>query len=310
MNQTPATDQANPAASADLAAKQAHLFAALRSLGAVAVAFSAGVDSTYLLAACCDALEPRHVLAVTACSPTLPRREVDAAYQIAALLGVRLEVIVTHELENPAYACNDRLRCFHCKDELFRCMQPVAASYGLQALIYGAIADDVGDERPGMRAAAQHNVQAPLLDAGMSKADVRALSRLRGLPTHDKPALACLASRIPYGSPITLDVLRQVDQAEAFLRSEIGFSQVRVRHHGALARIEIDAHDIPRAAEPGIRERIVAYLGAVGFTYVTLDLAGFRSGSMNALPDAQPASHTASDAAVRWLEPAVRTTHS
>jgi uncharacterized protein len=170
------------------------------------------------------------------------------------------------------------------------------------AVVYGATADDIGDHRPGMQAAQQHGARAPLLEAGLSKADIRTLSQQRGLPTHDKPAMACLSSRIAYGRPVTAEALRQVEQAEAFLRNEIGLQQVRVRHHGELARLEVEAHEIPRLAEPDIRERLVARLRDLGFLYITLDLAGFRSGSLNAMLESQPAASQEAEQPVIWLE--------
>lgn len=261
--------------------KAQRLYAIIRSLDSVVVAFSAGVDSTYLLAACVDTLGAQRVLAVTAHSASLPEQELAAAHTLAAQIGVTLEIVETQELSLPAYIQNDRNRCFHCKDELFSTLWPLAHARGLAHVVYGANADDVGDHRPGMRAAQQHGIRAPLLEAGLRKADIRALSRLRGLPTYDKPALACLASRIPYGNPITVEALRQVAQAEAFLKEELELRQVRVRHHGAVARLEVEVHDILRLAQPDIRERITSELRRIGFTYVTLDLDGFRSGSMN-----------------------------
>ncbi len=253
----------------------------IMALDSVVVAFSAGVDSTYLLAACVDMLGPQRVLAVTAHSDSLPEQELVDARALAAQIGVTLEVVVTNELSNPAYVQNDRNRCWHCKNELFSILWPLARARGLAHVVYGANADDVGDHRPGMQAAQQHGIRAPLLEAGLGKADIRSLSQQRGLPTHNKPALACLASRIPYGNPVTIEALHQVARAEAFLKEELTLHQVRVRHHGMVARLEVEACDILRLAQPDIRERITAELRRIGFTYVTLDLDGFRSGSMN-----------------------------
>ncbi len=265
----------------NLAAKESRLYEIIRDLGSVAVAFSAGVDSTYLLAACYDALGPQHVRAFMAHSASLPDAELAEAQALAAHIGVLLDVVTTNELANPEYVRNDASRCFHCKNELFTTIQPLAQAAHLAVVVYGATADDVGDHRPGMRAAQQHGVRAPLLEAGMGKADIRALSERRGLPTHNKPAMACLASRIPYGSQVTVEALDQVCRAEAFLKHEIGLRQVRVRHHGPVARLEVEPDDIAYVARPDIRERITNHLRSIGFTYITLDLAGFRSGSMN-----------------------------
>jgi uncharacterized protein len=265
--------------------KQAQLANILREFNSVVVAFSAGVDSTYLLAVCVDILGTENVLAVTACSPSLPTQELTEAHKLADLLGVRLEIVPTHELDKLDYVSNDAARCYHCKDELFTVLHPIAQAYSLATVVYGATADDVGEYRPGMHAAEQHGARAPLLEADLSKADIRALSQERGLPTHDKPALACLASRIAYGLPVTESVLSQVDQAEAFLRDELMLKQVRVRHHGDIARLEVEPGDIIRLAQPEVRARIVARLRDLGFTYITLDLVGFRSGSMNAMLD-------------------------
>lgn len=269
----------------ELEQKEKRLCAAIAALEAVAVAFSGGVDSTLLLAVCRETLGRERVLALTALSASLPAAELAEARALAVQIDARLEMVATRELDNPDYVRNDAERCFHCKDELFTRLWPVARAHGLHYVVYGATADDVGDHRPGMRAAEQHSARAPLLEAGLGKAEIRELSRRRGLPTHAKPAMACLASRIPYGSPVTVEALGQIAQAEAFLKREIGLRQVRVRHHGPVARLEVEADDLVRVAQPALRERIVARLRALGFTYVTLDLAGFRSGSMNDLLD-------------------------
>jgi uncharacterized protein len=253
----------------------------IAALESVAVAFSGGVDSSYLLAVCCDVLGCGRVVAVVGDSPALPRSELDAAREVAHGLGVRLEVVPTNELQNAAYVRNDRRRCFSCKEGLFGVVWSVARRYGLKAAAYGATLDDMGDYRPGMEAAQVHGVRAPLLEAGLRKAEIRELSRQRGLPTWDKPAMACLASRVPYGTPVTGATLGQVEAAEAFLRDELGLWQVRVRHHGPVARLEVEAGAMARLVDAAVRERIVARLRDIGFVYVALDLAGFRSGSMN-----------------------------
>jgi uncharacterized protein len=261
--------------------KVARLQAIIRELGSVAVAFSAGTDSTYLLAACHDVLGREQVLAITARSATLPDEEVYEAERLADALGVRLEIITTNELDNPDYISNDKNRCYHCQHERFQLFWQVAKAHGLATVVYGITADDVTSHRYGMEAAEAQHVRMPLLEARLDKADIRRLSEQRGLPNYDKPALACLASRIPFGKPIDVEDLQQVAQAEAFLRREMGLRQVRVRHHDMIARLEVEEQDIARLIEPGIRERVIAYLRELGFVYVTLDLAGFRSGSMH-----------------------------
>ncbi len=265
----------------ELDAKRDRLYALVGDLGSVAVAYSGGVDSTYLLAACLEVLGPERVLAVTADSPTYPAKEKAEAQKVARQLGARWHLINTRELEDPRFASNPPDRCYYCKTELFAAIRAVARQEGLQNVVYGATQDDLGDYRPGMRAARECGARAPLLEAGLGKSEVRELSRRMGLPTWDKPALACLASRFPYGTPITTAHLRQVNAAEDFLRRELGLRQLRVRHHDAVARLEVEPKDMARFLEENTRQRVVAALKELGYTYVTLDLAGFRSGSMN-----------------------------
>jgi len=253
----------------------------LRELDSVVVAFSGGVDSTLLARAARDALGERAVL-VTADSETYPASELDEARRLGALLDMRHLVVRTEELQNPEYARNPVNRCFFCKEELFARLAPIAEREGCRALVYGANMDDLGDHRPGMQAARERGVRAPLIEAELWKEEIRTLSRELGLPTWDKPSFACLSSRFQYGDRITAEKLRQVDAAEAFVRS-LGFRQFRVRHHDRLARIEVSHDEIARLWEDGRREAIVKRLRELGYVYVAVDLAGFQSGSANLL---------------------------
>jgi pyridinium-3,5-biscarboxylic acid mononucleotide sulfurtransferase len=260
-------------------AKYDRLVAGIRAMGRVVVAFSGGVDSTFLGRAAQEALGDEALL-VTADSETYPTRELEEARRLAGLLGMRHEVVATRELDNPEYARNPADRCFFCKEELFTKLAPIAAREGAGVLVYGAVMDDLGDHRPGMRAATERGVRAPLIEAELWKTEIRALSRALGLPTWDKPSFACLSSRFQYGDAITAAKLRQVDAAEEVVRS-LGFRQFRVRHHDRLARVELPAEDLPRLFENGRRDALVTKLRALGYVYVTLDLAGFQSGSAN-----------------------------
>lgn len=266
--------------------KYRRLLAVLRELESVVVAFSGGVDSTLLARAAKDALGDRAVL-VTADSETYPAGELEEARRLAASIGLRHLVVRTDELANPEYARNGANRCFFCKEELFTHLAPIAEREGCRALVYGANVDDLGDHRPGMQSARQRGVRAPLIEAGLTKTEIRELSRTLGLATWDKPSFACLSSRFQYGDPITAEKLRRIDDAEAFLRT-LGFRQLRVRHHDRLARIELAHEELGRLWEDDRHARIVARFRELGYVYVTVDLAGFQSGSANLLLKRRP----------------------
>ncbi len=261
----------------DLDTKYAHLQQVLADLSSVLVAFSGGVDSTLLLKVAHDVLGER-CIAATADSETYPREELVEARRLAQAIGVEHLVVRTNELADAQYVANNPDRCYHCKKTLFTELFPVAKERGLAAVVYGAMADDMGDHRPGHRAAHEWQVRSPLLEAGLTKADIRELSRRLDLDTWNKPSFACLSSRMPYGHAIDAAQLRQVDEAERVLRA-LGFTGFRVRHHGDIARLEVSQDDLQRALEQ--REAIVERLNVLGYVYVTLDLQGFRSGSMN-----------------------------
>ncbi len=249
--------------------------------GKLAVAFSGGVDSTLLLKLASVAHPKDSVLAVTARSESLPQDELEACRRLARTIGVRLIELRTNELARPGYVENSPQRCYHCKSELFDTLdRELKAREEIEAVAYGLTADDLGEFRPGMKAAFEHKVLRPLADSGLRKEEIRALSKDYGLETWDKPAMACLASRIPYGSPVTAAKLSQVERAEMLLRS-LGFRELRVRHHDETARIELAAEEISRAVAPGVRDKITSGLRELGFKFVTLDLEGFRSGRMN-----------------------------
>lgn len=260
--------------------KERKLRALIAGYGRVAVGFSGGVDSTLLLRVSVDVLGAENVLPVVADTPSLPRSELAEALGLAESMGVVCTVIDPDELSDPNYAANPADRCYYCKRHLFQRIAETAASKGFGAVLDGNNADDAGDYRPGRRAAQELGVKSPLMEAGLTKAEVRELSARAGLPTADKPAMACLASRIPYGTPVTAEVLGQVERAEAGLRAE-GFGQCRVRHHGDVARIEVPAEALARLVAAEVRERVVQQVKAAGYRFVAVDLQGYRTGSLN-----------------------------
>jgi uncharacterized protein len=263
----------------ELSRKQAHLEQQLGAARRLLVAFSGGVDSSYLALAAHRVLGA-DALAVTATSPSYPLSHRAMAEQVVAEFGIPHRFVETREIANPDYRANDPDRCYHCKTELFQTLDGLRQELGFEAVAYGINTDDTGDFRPGHRAAAERGVLSPFLDAGLSKREIRALSRVAGLPTADLPASACLSSRLPYGTEVTPERLRQVERAEEALRA-LGFRQVRLRHHGALARVEVDPAELPRALDPAMARRISDAIKSLGFRWVALDLDGYRSGSLN-----------------------------
>ncbi|MFN7162323.1 MAG: ATP-dependent sacrificial sulfur transferase LarE, partial [Fimbriimonadales bacterium] len=261
----------------ELQHKYERLQAILREMGAVVIGLSGGVDSTLLTKVAYDVLGER-CLAVIGQSEAFPQGEIEEALALARQIGVRVRIVPTHELNNPLFQVNRPDRCYHCKMELFSVLRQVADEEGIPYIADGSHADDMGDYRPGMRAAQERGVRSPLLEAEFTKSDIRALAKHLGLPVWDKPAFACLSSRFPYGTVISRELLQKVDRAERFLR-ELGFRQVRVRHHDTILRIEVEPTDFERVVQHA--PAIVAHMKSLGYLYVALDLEGYRSGKMN-----------------------------
>jgi pyridinium-3,5-biscarboxylic acid mononucleotide sulfurtransferase len=259
--------------------KEARLFAHLKGMGRVLVAFSGGTDSAYLAWAANHVLGPNAV-AVTADSASLPESHKRDAEAFVRRFGIVHEYIETREFDNPEYVRNDANRCFHCKDELFTRLEDIGRERGFQHIVYGVNVDDLGDYRPGQNAARQHQVASPLADAGLTKAEIRELSKRAELPTWDRPASACLSSRIPYGTPVTIETVKTVESGEEQIKA-LGFRQFRVRFHGEVVRIEIAPDELDRALDREMARKFTAIFKGLGFKYVTLDLEGYRQGSLN-----------------------------
>lgn len=272
-----AESQPNPG---NLDAKEQALLDRLRELGRVIVAYSGGTDSAYLAWAAHRALAA-NAIAITADSPSIPTSHKRDAEEFAREIGVRHEYIATNEFDNPDYVKNDKDRCFHCKDELFDRLEAYARDKGFQHIVYGVNKDDLGDYRPGQRAAKIHQVEAPLVSAGLSKPEIRELARRAGLSVWDRPAAACLSSRIPYGTPVTVETIKTIEVGEEEIKA-LGFRQFRVRFHGELVRIEIAREELAQALSLGMFEKFLAVFKPLGFHYVTLDVEGYRQGSLNA----------------------------
>jgi uncharacterized protein len=262
-----------------LRAKQERLMESLAGLGRVIVAYSGGTDSAYLAWAANLALG-ENSLAITADSPSIPASHKRDAEEFARRYNIRHEYVETFEFSNPEYARNEADRCFHCKDEMFTRLEQVGRERGFAHVVYGVNQDDLGDYRPGQNAAKVHQAKAPLVEAGLTKAEIRELSRLAGLPTWDRPASACLASRIPYGTPVTIENVQKVETGEEAVRT-LGFRQFRVRFHGDLVRLEIAPDELDRALSTDMAQRFIEIFKPLGFHYVTLDLEGYRQGAMN-----------------------------
>jgi uncharacterized protein len=264
---------------AETQAKYEHLQLILRDMESVLIAYSGGVDSALLLKVACEVLGTR-AMGVIASSPAYAAEETEAALAVAEQMGISVMTLETHELEDERYVANDFNRCYFCKTELFTQLEPMAKQYNLRHIAYGVNTDDDGDFRPGQRAAREFNVRGPLKEAGMGKREIRAVARLLGVPVWNKPAMACFSSRIPYGNKVDIATLQMIYKAEKLLR-DLGFRQVRVRHHDKIARIEVERTEIPRLLEDQISRVVTDGLRNIGYMYVTVDLLGYRTGSMN-----------------------------
>ncbi len=281
VNTNPGAPQPN------LEEKYAALRETLRAMRSVVIGFSGGADSALLAKVAHDELG-NQALAVIALSESYPKRERDDALALAGEIGLPVMTVEARELDNEAYAANPTNRCYFCKTELFSHLSRVARERGIPWIAYGANHDDLGDYRPGQQAAREFGARAPLLEVGLTKAEIRHLSRVLGMPTWDKPALACLSSRFPYGTRITAELLERLDAAEDYLRHDLGFRQVRVRHHDTIARLEVDPGEMNRLLDPVLRGQISDRLKALGYTYVAVELGGYKSGSLNATLGANP----------------------
>src|SRR5256714_5760287 len=266
--------------SAALGGEHERLIGLIKPMQRVIVAFSGGVDSTLVLKLALDVLGAENVFAATGVSPSLPQRELQSVKDLAAVLAAPLQLIETSEMDLANYTSNPSNRCYYCKMELYSKLTALSAEKGFNSILNGLNLDDTGDYRPGINAAKEWNIRSPLLEAGLTKSDVCELANRLKLPNWQKPALACLSSRIPYGTPVTIQLLSQIEKAEEFLREQ-GFTNLRVRHHSKLARIEVDAHDLARLLMEPLRTDVIKYFKFLGYNYITLDLQGFRSGSGN-----------------------------